>query len=234
MTESIFTRGALRSRLVARLAGSSPQQLGRWHRSDLIVATVLPGGRGLRRLYSWAEYSKVRAAVQLLEQNLPRHRLRPNLIRLEQEVPGWYRLPLLAYQKHVIVPTDVGLGYTILDKQMAQADFITAAELRPTRTSDSELDRVIEVVRAIQSEGPLGALREFGEHVTMDPAVNGGSPVVIGTRLETAMIAAIHAKSFQQIPEIAERFDLSEHQVECAIAFERELSRPDSVRALSA
>ena len=232
MTESIYTRGALRSRLVGHLAGATQQQLSRWHRSQLIVATVLPGGRGLRRLYSWVEYSKVRAAVKLLEQNLPRRRLRPNLIRLEQEVPEWYRLPLLAYQKHVIVPTEDGMGYTVLDKQLAHVDLIASAEPVRVTLLDDDFDLAIQAVQAIQDEGPLGALHDFGDHVTMDPAVVGGNPVVIGTRLETAMIAAIHSKGFQTIPMIAERFDLSKPQVISAVKFENALSSWETLRAL--
>lgn len=233
MSESIFTRGALRSGLVARLAGATPQQLSRWHRSGLIVATVLPGGRGLRRLYSWVEYSKVRAAVKLLEQRLPRNRLRPNLLRLEQEVPDWYRLPLLAYQKHVIVPVQDGIGYTILDKQLAHSDLIASAESRRVSVAEGDFDLALRAVRAIQIEGPLGTLSAFGSELTMDPAVVGGNPVVSGTRLETAMIAAIHRKGYQEIPMIAERFNLSEEQVESAVRFEQAISMKKSRRALS-
>lgn len=234
MPENIFTRGALRSRLVARLAGVTPQQLSRWHRSGLVVATVLPGGRGLRRLYSWVEYSKVRTAAKLLEQGLPRQRLRANLTRLEEEVPEWYRLPLLAYQKHVIVPMGDGTGYTILEKQLAGADFVASAELRPKHLVAKDFDRAIEAVRAMQDEGPLGEFHIFGEHVTMDPAVVQGNPVVIGTRLETAMLAAIHAKGFESIPMIGERFNISEVKVRGAVEFEYALSQQGLARALPA
>lgn len=152
MSEGIYTRGALRSRLAARLAGASPHQLSRWHRSGLIVATILPGGRRLRRLYSWVEYAKVRVAVKLIKQHLPRHRLRPNLFRLGQEVPEWYRLSLLAHQKHVIVPTEDGMGYTILDTQLAQAQFIASAEPRRMTRTDDDFEQVIssqETLRAL-------------------------------------------------------------------------------------
>lgn len=232
MQTSIYARGALRSHLVAKLSGTSPAQLSRWHRSGLIVASVLPGGRGLRRLYSWIEYSKVRAAVKLLEQRLPRSRLKPNLLLLEQELPEWYCLPLLAYQKHVIVPVDDGIGYTIQDKQAALTDLVEGADLRRRSAVEDDFDQAIRAVRAMQHEGPLGVMRTFGHHVTMDPAVVGGNPVLIGTRLETAMIAAIHAKGFQKTPMIAQRFDLSEAQVHSAVAFEEAIKAQGSMSAL--
>ncbi len=234
MLDGIYARGALRSRLVATLSCASPQQLSGWHRSGLIVATTSPGGRGFRRLYSWIEYLKVRAAVKLLEQHLPRHRLRPNLLRLERELPEWYRLPLLAHQSQVIVPTTDGKGYTVIDRQLAHADFIGSAGLRGAVAEDIDFDLAITAVREIQAEGPLGSLGRFDDYVTMDPAVMGGNPVVVETRLETAMIAAIHAKGFQEISEIAERFDLTESAVRAAVDFEHEVSAERAPRALSA
>ncbi len=220
----MYSQGALRSRLVARLSGASASQLGRWHRSELIAATVLPGGRGRRRLYSWIEYSKTRAAVKLLEQGLRRQRLRPNLERLDQEIEDWYLLPLLAFRSHVIVPLNEGRGYTIMEKQGVMRDFVKAADCARVQVQPGEIEHAIQVVQELQAEGPLGKLNDFDECVTMDPSINQGAPILIGTRLETAHIAAIHEKGRETIGQIADRYDLSTRQVESAVNFERVLA----------
>ncbi len=224
MGTEVYTLGALRSHLVAQLAGTSASQLSRWHRTAVISATVLPGGRGHRRLYSWIEYSKVRAAVKLLEQRLSPHHLRSNLRKLDEEIAGWYRLPLLAYRSHVVVPASDGYGFTILEKQGVMSDFVDAADTGPVPVGRDMIDHALQVVRELQAEGPLGKLRDFGEHITLDPEINQGSPILIGTRLETAHLAAIRAKGFQTVSEIAERYRLEMTQVEAAIEFERALA----------
>ena len=64
---------------------------------------MTPGRRGVRRLYSWVDYTKARAAVKLLDMGLPNLRLRTNILWLEQHLPTWYEIPLIAFAGSVIV-----------------------------------------------------------------------------------------------------------------------------------
>lgn len=219
-----FHAGALRTRLVSRLSGASQGQLRGWHRSGAIQASIRDGGRGRLRLYSWVDYCKARAARKLLEQGLPTRSLIPNLLQLDQEVEDWYRLPLLSYQSHVIVPIEGQSGYTIIDKQRAMAGLIRAADraIRPAGALD--VDDLLSVVSDLQREGPLGQLSEFGALVTMDPGICEGYPTLIGTRIETAHVAAIHRKGFQNSSEIASRYRVQLDQVNAAIEFESALA----------
>lgn len=215
-----YVIGALRSRVVSRLSGATPGQLRGWHRNGSVVASGLSGGRGQLRLYSWVDYCKARAAWKLLDQGLPARRLRANLLRLDQEIDGWYRLPLLAFQSHVIVPVYNGPGYTIIEKQGAMDTLIRQADRATRAAPEGDDDDLLRVVHSLQREGPLGRLQSFGEHVTMNPEICGASPIVLGTRIETAHIAAIHGKGFQDTGAIAARYRLSVHQVEAAVEFE--------------
>lgn len=224
MTEQAYVAATLRSRVVSRLSGASVGQLSRWCGNGLLQPTSLGEGRGSLRLYSWIDYCKARAAQRLLDEGLSRSRLRQNLIRLDEEIEDWFCLPLLAYQSHVIVPKDHGVGFTIIEKQSAMEDFIRAAPRRTLSAEHSEEEPLLKLAMTLQSEGALGRLQAYGDVITMDPKVCGGYPVVTGTRLETGHLAAIHEKGFQSTEEIAERYALAVTQVHAAVEFERELA----------
>src|SRR4051812_927351 len=89
-----LNRAALRSRLVARLSGISLRQLWLWHHGGLIRAHELPGGPGRLRLYSWADYLKVRAARHLRDEGVSTQGTRKALSYLDHHVPASYLLPL--------------------------------------------------------------------------------------------------------------------------------------------
>ena len=86
--------GALRSRLVAKLTGLTKRQLGYWHRTGLITAQVEPGARGYPRLYSWADYMRLREAAKLATAGVPTTTIRKGVEYLESRVKDWYLVPL--------------------------------------------------------------------------------------------------------------------------------------------
>src|SRR5688572_4063934 len=95
-------QAALRSRVVAKLAGVPMRQLGRWHASGLIPAHVLPGAPGQPRLYSWVDYLKARAARQLRAAGVPPRRIHEAIDYLERCVPQWYLTPVYGFAGKVI------------------------------------------------------------------------------------------------------------------------------------
>ena len=223
MTEQAYVAATLRSRVVSRLSGASVGRLSSWSRHGLLQPTSLGEGRGSLRLYSWIDYCKARAAQRLLDHGLPRSRLQQNLSRLDEEIEDWYRLPLLAYQSHVIVPKGEGVGFTIVEKQSAMEGFIRAAPHHTISAEHCGEELLLELAMTLKSEGALGRLKSYGDLITMDPRICGGYPVVTGTRLETGHLAAIHEKGFQSSEEIAERYELTVAQVTAAVEFEHEL-----------
>jgi uncharacterized protein (DUF433 family)/DNA-binding transcriptional MerR regulator len=192
-------QGALRSRVVARLVGFPVRTLQSWHEVGILEAHEDPGARGYPRLYSWVDYMKLRAAVNLQKQGLSTRQLRFLLERLEKFVPDWYLLPLHRFGKRV-------LG----DYQVSLVDVFT---------DQTALPFVRDMLEEITTEGPLGELREFGDLVDMDPAVLAGNPVVRGTRLETRFIAEL-AKRGVPRDGIARRYNLSPVDVDRVIQFD--------------
>lgn len=212
-----FTRGALSSRVVSRLSGATPRQLGYWHSTSLLEATVTPGRRGVRRLYSWVDYTKARAAVKLLDMGLPNRRLRANIIWLEQNLPHWYEIPLIAFAGGVVVNPRGAPAYTA--GEIGQR---VAASLLETRDHDSEpieTRELVAVLESMRSEGPLGVLARYGDVVHMDPRIRGGAPVIRGSRIETRLLAELRGRAVDT-GSIAHRLALGTDQVERALEFE--------------
>ncbi len=209
---ALFQRGALRAQLVAHLSGVTSRQLRYWHSTDVLAATVTPGRRGIPRLYSWIEYSKARAARKLLNMGISGRRLRPSIEWLEEHVPLWYTLPLIAYSETVILrPENGGPAFTVGQvRQRVEADLIESAQLA---------SRIQEALAEMEDEGPLGVLPEYRDVVDMDPRIRAGAPIVRGTRIETELLARL-AGYREQDEDIAARFDLDADQVERALQFE--------------
>ncbi len=178
----------------------------------------MPGRRGVRRLYSWIDYSKARAAIKLLRMGLPSAHLRANIDWLEVNVPDWYEVPLTAFEGRVLVPSaHPGVGYAAEEgRQGAAVDLIEAAPLDATAVATPMLEDVLDEFRR---EGPLGVLAAYGDAVDMDPRIRGGTPVVRGSRIETGFLAALNERQ-PDIAVIALQFELKISQVERVLEFE--------------
>jgi uncharacterized protein (DUF433 family) len=193
--------GALRSRIVAKLAGVTVRQLWYWHNTLLLEAHAIPGGPGHPRLYSWVDYMKIRAASKLLREGLSKQTIRGAIAFLDRNVPDWYLTSLHVVSGRAIVEQD-GLVYT--------AD----------RGQQVAIPQIVAMLIKLRQEGPLGELREFSDHVDMHPDVVAGNPVIKGTRLETEFISALVSRGLT--PErVAEMYHLTPEQVRSALNFVR-------------
>ena len=219
-----FVRGVLATRLVARLAGATTRQLGYWHSWELIVATVAPRRRGVSRLYSWIDYSRARAAIQLMDSGVRRTCLLANIDWLEANLPRWYEIPLSATpiaENSVAAPPEHRPHRTAADIRRWMSAKL--AEDTPARPSLVETDALADMLEAIYSEGPLGVLAEFGDVVGMDPQIRAGLPVIRGSRVETGFLAGLEDRGLD-VKAIAERVTLEPWQVERALAFEHAIA----------
>lgn len=195
--ELLSTRGALRSRTVAKLAGVTLRQLSYWHRTELLEAHVIRGRPGRPRLYSWVDYMKVRAGKKLLREGLSTQRIRIEIADLDAYFPDWYLRPLYGVARRAVV--DVGGALATIQAPQ-----------------QSVLPRLLE---ELTEEGPLGELRAFRNYVDMRPDVMAGNPVVRGTRLETRFIGALVDRGLES-RTIADIYHLSRHQVKKALEFD--------------
>ena len=212
-----FRRGVLPSRLVSRLSGATTRQLGYWHTANRLTATV-GGGRGVGRLYSWIEYSKARATIKLLRMGLPHADLRRNIDWIEAHLPRWYEIPLAGRNEGVASPQGGGIACDA----RAMGSWI-ARNLEDDRASTIEGDALARMIEAIDLEGPLGMLAEYGDVVNMDPAVLGGVPVMRGTRIETGLLAAAWHRE-RDAGALAARFDVDSWRVKRVLEFEMALT----------
>lgn len=171
----------LRTRLVSRLTGLSSAQLRYWHQSDLLVATLRSGSRGVPRLYSWVDYLRLRIASRLLEQGIPAHRIRVAVAFLDEHFPDWYLLPVRSYSGDIAIRTST-LDSPLLVRHR-QHVLLWPDVLHDLKAATET------ALQEIEQEGPLGRLSRFGSHVAMDPRVNLGQPTLVGTALETSFVA---------------------------------------------
>ena len=217
-----YDGAALRSRLVAALSGSPGSRLASWHRRTIVPASVIPGRRGLPRLYSWHDYHRARVAVSLLEQGLPSRRLRANLDALEAGFPNWHEIELIAFEGCVIVTTDGRFDITALEKQGVATEIIRDAALGGRHAPMSEAEMLMHAVHAITHEGPLARLTRFSKWIEMVPGIQGGQPVLKKRRIMTSTIAGYHGSGMSD-DEIAATLDLGVREVSAALHFEHAL-----------
>lgn len=206
---ALLHRGSIRTRTVSRLAGATPRQLQYWHKTGFLEATTRRGSRGTPRLYSWIDYMRVRTAVKLLRHDraLTVQRLRRHVAWLDKNRPDWYQIPLVSFGGSVGYQHDV------------TSEGLRLAALAGDPTQTVVLDWIEEALQEFEQEGPLGRLAEYSDAVDMHPAVRSGSPVIKGTRLETAMAAEMSERG-ESPEEIANVYDLDAYRVRRAIEFE--------------
>lgn len=223
--DSPYWSGTLPTRVVGRLSGASPGQLRSWHQRGSVAASVSPGGRGRPRLYGWIDYCKARAAVKLLDRGVARSGLHDELRRLDADVTDWVLAPLSAYRDHRFAPNAAGDGYLLCAPP--EADERRVGESAPPYAVSHEetgCARLLSVAQELQAEGSLGRLCRFGEFIHMHPGVFGGAPVLIGTRLETALLSTMYTGAGEGAAWIAEMYEIAVERVEAAVEFEKALA----------
>lgn len=215
----VFHGRALPGKLVAPLAGASPNQLAGWARREVLESPYRKARPGRRRLYSWVDYQKARALVALRERGVSNRRLAEQVAQLDVRIEDWWKVSLGEYRGNAITRRTDTTGYTIADGPQAAGDCLCEAAQANGRI-DAEAELALDVVCALRRQGPLGRLCEFSEHVNMDPRIQDGYPVVRGRRIETEMLYIL-SEWGSTVDELAERFLLTTDQTKAAIAFER-------------
>ncbi len=81
----------------------------------------------------------------------------------------------------------------------------------------------VDALESIHNDGPLGTLRLFADAVDMSPDVRGGAPVLVGTRIETAVVHGLVDRGLTP-PAVALTYSVPVERVHRALEFERAAS----------
>lgn len=216
-----YRRGSLRSNLVAKLTGLSPQTLQHWHSSALQEATRERGERGTPRRYCWIDYQRLCVMASLREQGVPTATIRRATWNLDGMFPGWWRLSLAAYEGRV--PGSQARIHVALRRHFDVIVDVPGGQMTFRELMGSEVDGAGETLSIALSEvgekGPLFQKHVFGDSVSMTPDLNAGQPTVRGTSLETRFVTALVQAS--TIKDVARLYRIDEHRLRRATEFER-------------
>jgi uncharacterized protein (DUF433 family)/DNA-binding transcriptional MerR regulator len=191
---------------VARLAGVTPERVGQWARRGLIR----PSRGGSPHVYSLADAAEALVAHYLVAvAGLSPREVRGVVGQLREHFGDW---PLTAaplqHEGRLVVVREEGGAY--LDVRHPGASVM----------GDGLID--LSAVRASLAHGGWVALESERPLIGVDPGHAGGRPVLAGTRLPTAQVAAMAADGDRAL--LREQFGLSEAQIDAAVEFERDAS----------
>lgn len=222
--------GALPTWLVSKLTGISVDQLRRWHRNGVLVAHARPGRRGVSHAYDWSDYQKARLAAKLLAKSLKPWKLKEVLDDFCDVIEPRSKVAITVASDRAIVKPRAGHAHTAeRNPQAAHFDLIEEAALdRPLikqRLKGIVSDDAIDAIwRELDAEYPLASFSAYSDAVSMDPRVLGGAPTLKGRRIETALVAFLHAGGMA-VEQIAEEYEIKRAQVHRALEFEYALER---------
>lgn len=197
------------------LTGATRAQLAYWRRdTSSAPALLVPAGkRGGRYLYSWADIVALRSIVYLRsEKSLPRiRRAVATLRRLEAD--EWHHLAqytLISTRKSILVRTPKG-------------DLLDVGE-RPGTVLSEVLMRDVLAPFQTGTGQMVPALKRPRPHITVDPRVLGGYPVLAGTRVPYDAVAAL-ANDALAPAEISAIYPSIEHEgIQDAMAFAEQVA----------
>ncbi len=194
LREGIYTVRELR-----RMLGLSSRRILYWVNEGMVGAPVFHGGRGYATLLSYEQVMRIRVLQRLrVDLQLSLQKARSNLEWILDHLVAdeWqplYFFPLPNRTVGVAVgkgskPTlQIRTGQGVLDQMI------------PGLTS--KLESFFKSIRKQWDEGVLEL--EGYKHILSDPAILAGSPVIKGTRIETAFIANLATgETFQGIARL--------------------------------
>ncbi|HVE69283.1 MAG TPA: DUF433 domain-containing protein [Solirubrobacteraceae bacterium] len=168
--------------IASTLTGASVRQLAYWRRETASAPPLLePAAKvGGRYLYSWADVMALRSIVYLrAEKSLPKIRRAVETLR-GLEANEWDHLSqyqLVRTAETIVVRTPKG---DLLDLERA-----------PGTVLDEVLMQDVLAPFQTRSGAEVPDFRRPRPHLRVDPAVLGGYPVVVGSRVPFDVVAAL-------------------------------------------
>lgn len=168
-----LVRGVYGSRLAAKLAGISLRQLRYWVSTGLLQPSVYKAGRGGRDLFSYTDLVQARVIGRLRKKGWTLPKIRRAIAYLQTTLPeteSWHRQTLIADPSGLLT-------------SLAPEEVVNTTHQSPGQKVFPIF--LGDVVREIVSAGEALSI---GRELEVNAAVQGGSPVIKGTRIPTRLI----------------------------------------------
>jgi uncharacterized protein (DUF433 family) len=193
---------------VARLAGVSSKQIGRWVTTGLIRSSQASGGS---RAYSYEDVAEAIIVHELIRRRVPRREIRNVVARTRK---GWGNWPL-TNAPLVTSETGGGISKVLLHDDEEYYDI-------GDRGSDQGWAYPQDVSQVIDLLGKGGwAILEFPEitRVEVHPDILGGTPTVRGHRVPVSLAAEL-GRDPDGRETLREDYDLTDSEIDDAVKWE--------------
>lgn len=199
--------------VAARLTQTTSQVLSYWSHSDLIAPHVHRRDGG-PSVYSYDDLLAIRAVVRLRAERLPLQRIRKAITYFYANIGAvnWWNLKMVVYRRKdlvVIIPKD--------ESPTGEEEIVMA-----TRGGQKPIEILFgDLVSDLLRGDKLLGSPEIPRHVDINRNVQGGAPVVKGSRIRTSILYYWH-KCGLSIGDISEMYGgLDKDTVSVAIRYEQ-------------
>ncbi|MBB4661574.1 DUF433 domain-containing protein [Conexibacter arvalis] len=192
---------------VARLAGVTPQRIGRWAREELI----LPSVSQRPNIYSYADAGEAILVHYLVEQGKTPAEIKQVVHELRRYCGPW---PLanapLEHDGSLVTIRDPDRGIHVsVDKPRHDLIPKTLPALRK--------------IRDALSRGGWVALESPRDHIEVDPQRHSGVPVIRGRRIPTSLVASL-ASTDGGREALRDEYGLTDGEIDDAVGYEHDIA----------
>jgi len=192
---------------VARLAGVTPQRVGRWAREGIILPSVSTHPN----LYSYADAGEAILAHYLMSEGKKPSAVRDIVHGLRKTHGDWplATAPLAHDGSLTLIWNEKAKRYVSVDRPEHEVIGATLLNLKRIRES--------------LKRGGWVAFKNPREYIEVDPERHSGTPVIRGRRIPTSLVASI-AKRADGADVLREDYELSDAEISDAVSYEEDLA----------
>lgn len=201
---------------VARLAGVSPQRVGRWAREGIILPSV--SGDSRPYIYSYADAGEAILAHYLVTQGKTPAEIKEAVHTLREDYGTW---PLAtAPLEHD------GSLLTIRDR----ARGVHVSVDKPGHDLIPDTLPMLRRIRLALAHGGWVTLERPRHYIEVDPDRHSGVPVIRGRRIPTSLVASVAARDGGR-DELRDDYGLTDGEIDDAVGYEEDLAEATGLAA---
>jgi len=203
--------------IAARLTQTTGRNLSYWASSALVIPQIHRRDGG-PSIYSYNDLLAIRAVVRLRAEKLPLQKIRKAIKYFYENMKSinWWTLKMVVYRQKdlvIVIPRD--------KSPIGEEEIVIA-----TRGGQKPIELFFgDLVNDLLKGGKLLEATEIPLYVNINPNVQGGLPVLKGTRIRTSIIYYWN-KCGLSTDAISELYDgLDRKAIDVAVRYEELLSR---------